>query len=254
MPSPSPVTVGDMVRLVFKGWPSNHPKTGQPLQLSWNSRPYQVDEHSETFLPFDCAKSYFGDPRSVEGVIRIKDDLGNDMIIADRAAEVRRLQTFWQNAAMATNNAKFREYIPGDRSYLNDGISDLLPNIEVYTLSGQRVLMVTDDPYGDHVMVTQQTRAESERIRTQLLEQSDVITELKKQNRILLEKLGLDADLLNPEISPKSQDPALETPVDPVIEEKPKMVYNPRTRRVTPARRLPPSDPTTIEDLPQDLD
>ena len=253
MPTPANIAIGDMVRLKFVSWPPGHPRQGQDLQLTWNNRPFPVKEGGETFLPFDCAKAFFGDPRSVDGVIRIKDDAGNDMIIADRAAEVRRLQTFWQNRAMGTNRAKFREYIPGDRTYLEEGISDLLPNVEVFSLAGERIHMVVDDPYGDHVIATQQTRAESEMMKTQLLEQSDVITELKRQNRMLLEKLGLDAEFLNPEISPKTQDPALSTPTDPVVEEKPKMVYNPRTRRVLP-RRIPASDPTTIEDLPLDAD
>lgn len=246
------VTIGDLVRVRFIGWPDGHPKTGYPLELRWNNRPYIIPAGQEKHVPFECAKVYFGDPRSVEGVIRIKDDMGNDMIVADRVAEVIRLQGFWQNSKMATNQAKFREYIPGDRSYLSEGVSDLLPNVEVFSLTGERIYMVVDDPYGDHVVATQQTRHQSELMRQQLVEQSDAISELKKQNRMLLEKLGLDPDMLNP--IPKTQDSALQTPTDPVVEEKPKMLYNPRTRRVSTRRPLPNSDPTNIQDLPQDQD
>src|ERR1700679_2723626 len=127
------VTLGDMVRVTFLGYPPAHPKHGpsHPLLLTWNNRPYTILPGQDGFLPFDCVKTYFGDPRSVENVIRIKDEQGNDMIVADRAAEVRRLQQYYQSSEFATNNAKFREYIPGDRSHLNAGISDLCPLVEV---------------------------------------------------------------------------------------------------------------------------
>jgi hypothetical protein len=255
------VTLGDMVKIHFNGYPPKHPKhnRGFPLELRWNNRPYIVAEGADVYVPFDCAKSFFGDPRSVENVIRIKDDMGNDMIVADRAAEVIRLQQYWQNAAMSTNQAKFREYTPGDRSFLDDfggKVSDLIPDVEVYSIDGQRIHMVADDPFGDNVVVSQQTRAEAERMRTQLIEQSDVIGELKKQNKILLAKLGLDPEFLNPspEAPVRKQESALETPTDPVIEEAPKMVYNPRTRRIIPRRPLPHVDPTTIDELPTDTD
>lgn len=249
------VTLGDMVRVVFNGWPPNHPKEGQPLVLTWNNRPHVIQQGKDSFVPFDCAKLYFGDPRSVEGVIRIKDDMGNDMIVADRSAEVLRLVQYYQSSEFATNNAKFREFIPGDRSFVKDGvISDLIPDVTVYSLDGQVIPMVTDDPYGDNVIATQQTRAETEIMRSQLMEQSDAITELKKQNRMLLEKLGLDPGFLNPVNEVKKQDPALETPEIATIEEAPKMVYNPRTKRVQPRRPTPGSDPTSIDELPADTE
>lgn len=251
------VTLGDMVRITFVGWPEKHPKHGTafPLILTWGNRPYTMLQGASTFIPFDCAKLWFGDPRSVEGVIRIKDDQGNDMIVADRAAEVRRLQQLYQSSEFGTNQAKFREYIPGDRSFIQDGaISDLIPLVEIRSMDDKRILMVTDDPFGDNVVISQQTRAAEEMMRTQLVEQSDAIAELKKQNRLLLEKLGLDPHLLDPVTEPKTQDSALETPTDPVLEEEPKMVYNPRTKRIIPRRPLPDADPTTIDELPADTE
>jgi hypothetical protein len=255
------VTLGDMVRITFLGWPPAHPKhgTAHPLILTWNNRPYTLSIGKDAFIPFDMAKVYFGDPRSVEGVIRIKDEQGNDMVVGDRAAEVIRLQQYWQNSGMATNQAKFREYTPGDRSFLdeyNGKVSDIIPDVQVFSLSGERIYMVTDDPYGDHVVVSQQTRAQEELMRTQLIEQSDAITLLKKQNAMLLAKLGLDPRLLDePEAqAAATQDSAMEAPTDAVVSESPKMVYNPRTRRVMPRRPLPNTDPTTIDELPVDLD
>jgi hypothetical protein len=252
------VTLGDMVKLHFIGWPEKHPKyhTAYPLVLTWNNRPYTIQPGADGYLPFDCVKSYFGDPRSVENVIRIKDEQGNDMIVADRAAEVRRLQQYYQSSEFATNNAKFREYIPGDRTHMEAGISDLCPLVEVYSMDGQRIHTVVDDPFGDNVVVSQQTRAQEEMMRTQLIEQSDAIGLLKRQNAMLIKKLGFDPQMLDePEREAQAkQDSALETPTDPVIEEKPKMVYNPRTRRISTRRPLPTADPTTIDELPVDIE
>jgi hypothetical protein len=252
------VTLGDMVKVHFIGWPEKHSKhgTAHPLILTWNNRPYTIMAGMDGYLPFDCVKMYYGDPRSVNDVIRIKDEQGNDMIVADRAAEVRRLQQFYQSSEFATNHAKFREYIPGDRTHMDAGISDLCPLVEVYSMDGQRIHTVVDDPYGDNVVVSQQTRAEAEKMRSQLIEQSDVIGLLKRQNAMLLEKLGLDPRMLDePEQAAQAkQDSALAAPTDATVEEKPKMVYNPRTRRVMPRRPLPHSDPTTIDELPVDTE
>lgn len=273
------VTLGDMVRLRFLSWPPRHPKAGRyPLTLTWNNRAFVIREGEDGFVPFDLAKLYFGDPRSLEDVIRIKDDNGNDMIVADRAAEVRRLQQYWQSAAFGTNNVRFREYLPGDRSFIDEGISDLLPNIEVYTLSGERVYMVTDDPYGDHVVAATSTRHEQEAVQQQLREQSDVISELRKQNAMLMKYLDIKPDVLDdilsespaprapystyPPASPQpvdKQDSALSTPETASVENRPEglqqppMFYNPKTRKVE-QRRNPVTNPISISELPEDKD
>lgn len=268
MPQALPVTLGDQVRLRFVGWPESieavdpetkqrkpHPKANQPLTMTWNTRPYVVWPGQDAYIPFELAKTLFGDPRSVENVFRIKDDYGNDQIIPDRFAEVRRLQTYWQRSVI-----KFREYIPGDRSFMDEGISDLLPNVEVYSLSGERIYMVTDDPYGDTVMVMQQTKADQDRNTQVMYEQSQAILELQKQNKLLLEKLGIRAEdlaaLNDPEVMPKTRptNGALETPTEATVKEAPNMVFNPRTRRVEPKRVKPDADPTSISELPTDLD
>lgn len=263
----NPITLGDQVRLTFLGWPdlpegsqAKHSplhRSGDELKLSWNNRSVSIRPGTSVYTTFELAKNFFGDPRSIDGVIRMKDDYGNDMIVPDRAAEVIRLRNYWQSSDFATPQAQFREYLPGDKSWVKEsGISDMMPEVQVHHLNGERMWMVSDDPFGDHVMVTAPTRHESETMRNQLIEQSDVILELKKQNALLMEKLGIDpASLRDPE-ERKSQDSALTTPTDPVVEEKPKMVYNPRSKRVTtrPQRPLPTHDPTDISDLPEETD
>jgi hypothetical protein len=243
------LTLGDMVQLKFVGWPGDHPKSNQPLILSWNSRSVTIHAGQTKSVPFEMAKVYFGDPRSSAELMQLKDEYGNHMIIGDRRSEVIRLQSFWQ-----AKEPVFKEFIPGDRSYITDTLSDMLPDVEVYNMEGERVHMVTDDPYGDHVTVATTTMHQQEQYRQKLVEQADEISELKRQQRELLDKLGLNPDILNPVTEPKSQDPALTTPTNPVKEEAPPMVYNPRTKRVQHKRLAPTADPTKIEDLEPDTD
>jgi hypothetical protein len=172
------------------------------------------------------------------------------MIVADRAAEVRRLQAYWQSSTI-----KFREYIPGDRSYLDeDGISDLLPQVEVWTLAGERILMVADDPYGDTVVAATSTRAEADRQRQQLMDQSDMIAELRKQNQLLMKKLDLGEGFELPETPARPVDGSPEAPIMATVEENPRMVINPRTNRVQKRRQVVEDDPKTIDALPADSD
>ena len=257
-PVTAQVTIGEIVRLVFTGWPKGHYKTNEPLRLSWNNRPVSIVAGSEAHVPFEMVKLYFGDPRAIDSQpLRIKDEYGNDMIVPDRTAEIIRLKQFWQDSSFRTNQAKFREYIPGDRSWLDENngrISDLIPDVEVWTLSGERIYTVVDDPFGDRAMFATPTRYDQQKLQNQLIEQSDVISELRKQNKLLISKLGLDPDTLEKEVSPPSQPSSLTTPEDATVEEKPQMFYNPRTRRVTNKRPIPGVKPNKIEDLEMDTD
>lgn len=246
MPTVQAVTLGDMVRLVNL--------EDRPLKLAWNNQVYTLAPKGEGFVPFDLAKLYFGDPRSLETVTRIRDERGHDMIVADRAAEVRRLQGYWQSSTI-----KFREYIPGDTSYLDEeGISDLMPAVEVYTLAGERILMVADDPYGDTVVASTSTRAEQDRVRQQLMDQSDMIAELRKQNQMLMKKLDIGAQEVADWTLQATPTPHLDgnpdAPIMATVEENPRMVINPRTNRVQKRREQVDPDPKTIDALPADSD
>ena len=269
------VTLGDQVRLRFLGWPETvsrqiqrrdgsieitdnipHPRLGQPWVATWNSRPYTLYTNQDVYVPFEMAKLYFGDPRSVTDVYRIKDEHGNDMIIPDRVAEVKRLRHFWGSSV-----TQFREYIPGDLSFINEPISDMMPRVEVYSLAGERILMVMDDPAGNTVMVENRTRADESRSQHMMMQQSEAIIQLQKQNKLLLAKLGIREEdlssLNNPEIkkvAPVSQPGSLVTPNEATVEERPSMVFNPRTRRVEPVRTPPTTNPTVITEIPTDLD
>lgn len=247
MPTVQAVTLGDMVRLVNL--------EDRPLRLAWNNQVHTIAPKGEAFVPFDLAKLYFGDPRSLETVTRVRDERGHDMIVADRAAEVRRLQSYWQSSTI-----KFREYIPGDTSYIDeDGISDLMPSVEVYTLAGERILMVADDPYGDTVVAATSTRAESDRVRQQLMDQSDMIAELRRQNQMLMKKLDIGAQEIADWKLPETLQSQLvegnpDAPIMATVEENPRMVINPKTNRVQKRREQVTDDPKTIDALPADSD
>jgi hypothetical protein len=203
----------------------------------------------EKSIPFELAKKDFGDPRSINDVIRIKDEYGNDMVVADRRAEVIRLQSLWQSQV-----PKFREYVPGDRSFLTDGISDMMPDVEVYDMDGHRIYMVCDDPYGDHVMAATTTVMEAENYRSKISAQQQEIDDLKRQHKIMMDRLGVNPEMLLDPVKVKPQDGALDTPTLATKEENPQMVYNPRTKRVLPKRYAPTNDPTSIEELEPETD
>lgn len=247
------VTLGEQLKVVNL---SPNPVLYASQIPTWNNRQYPIPGNGTAFLPFDLVKMLFGDPRSGEVVQRTADKYGVDSVIPDRLAEVRRLQQVWQNSTV-----KFREYIPGDRSFLDDGISDRAPTVEVYTLTGDRVYTVLDDPFGDRIIAAgSPTVAEKANTDRQLREQSEVIFELKKQNEALMRMLDMNPNDLGPDLpigkdpsALATQDSVMEAPTVATVKEKPRMVYNPRTRRVVP-RRDPVADPTTIEDLPEDTD
>lgn len=268
---PQTVTIGEQVLIRFLGWPATvkgfdfetkkevdvpHPKLGQPLRFTWNSRPFVIYEGQEQHIPFELAKKEFGDPRSLEGIYRIKDEYGEEQIIPDRLAEVRRLQNYWQDSIV-----RFREYVPGDRSFAADGISSLLPKVEIYSLTGERIMMVTDDPYGDTVMVENRSKSEVSQKDAIMLQQSDAINTLRKDLDAALAKLNLRREDLHTPDDPKPapiQAGGLEPPLEATVDDlpdQPRMVFNPKTKRVEPTRQPPPqADPTSIMDLPVDLD
>lgn len=250
------VTIGEQVRIVFTGWPEGHPRHGQPLELTWNSRTYRIPAGGSTHVPFELAKVYFGDPRSGENIARVRDEFGNDMIVPPRFTETKRLADLWLGSEFGTNAAKFREFIPGDRTHFQDGrITDTIPPVEVYSMDGQRIPMVTDDPYGDDRIAVQLSKAEADTQRQQLIDQSEMILHLKDQLAELKEKLGLGpATGRRSRAKAKTAPGSPEAPVDGAVEENPRMVFNPRTQRVQPTPGVPDADPTDILSLPQDQD
>jgi hypothetical protein len=236
-PSVSNITLGDQVRVRNLGV--------EPIDLQWNLRKYTIEPGSDGYIPFDLAKMAFGDPRSSDIVQAVTDEFNGTMFISDRPTEVRRLQQLYPDS-----HPKFREYIPGDRSYLRDGISDRCPQVEVYTLAGDRIYTVIDDPMGDRIIAAAPTRRDQDFQATQLQAQSEQLIKQARIIKILSEKAGIDLDEIAPEEEPEPAVSA-EAPTVSTVRENPAMAFNPRTKKIT-AKKPAQSDPTTLEGLPED--
>jgi len=233
--------------------PEGHWQHNKPVVLQWNSRTWTVPVGGETHgVPFEAIKKDFGDPRSTDRVVAVRDNPNAPPeFIPDRLTEVRRLQQLYQNTVI-----RFREYVPGDRSFLEEGITDRAPKVEIYTLAGDRIYTVLDDPYGDRVIAAVPTRSDRNALADQLTKQSEMMARMQKEMEELRnqlagpvsERVELDAPPSNPAFADPRPDPRL----DAAVEENPEMVLDPKTRRVQ-RKKTPPPDPTRLEDLPTDL-
>jgi len=252
MPEISDIALTDQVsvRNLNHTLPADHWQYNKPVVLQWNSRTWTVPVGGETHgIPFEVIKKDFGDPRSTDRVVAVR-ETPNSMpeFIPDRMTEVRRLQQLYQNTVI-----RFREYVPGDRSFLEEGITDRAPKVEVYTLAGDRIYTVLDDPYGDRVVAAVPTRSDRDALAAQLAAQSELMAKMQAEveelrNQLAVGSIETDAPPDNPAFVDPRPDPRL----DAVLEENPPMVLDRRSNRVT-RKKTPPVDPTRIEDLPTDL-
>jgi hypothetical protein len=205
-------------------------------------------------MPFDAIKVYTGDPRATNNIRTSRDSLGIVSFLPDRATEVRRLRLLY--------SAPFGEYMrasdvggifvhtpdPSDTAlatkYAWDGVR--IPLVEVYNIRGERIFTVLDDPEGTlniPVTVTQHQVDRSDQLQRLVEQQSTIIDALSA-------RLGIDPN--SPALD--NQDVLNELPPEPELHDDgtPKMVYNPRTDEVSPKMRHHSSDPTDINDLPED--
>lgn len=278
MPEVLDITLGEMVRVVHKGFPNllmADPDTvgykdrpikfvpasqnlrEQPLRLAWDGRMYHIPYMGDAYIPFDCMKMYFGDPRSGQIVNRIRDKHNQDQVIPDRLAEVQRLRYYWQET-----DVRFREFIPGDRTLLDEPISDRIPDVEVYALTGDRIFTVIDDPHGDRIIAATPTIAQDQARDAQLLQQSEVIVNQQRTIEALMRKLGVrpedleleegtDVDTDRP--SPRRRAGRQTAPTQATVKENPAMVYDQRTQKVRAKPDSPAApDPTQFDELPVD--
>ena len=245
--------------------PEDHPLHGQPVTLEWNSRRFTILPGQEDVVPFEVVQTYFGDPRATDITVSVREH-PNAMPewIPDRQTECRRLYQYYLPSEFGTNRVSFREFVPGDRSSFANGISDRAPNVEVYTVSGDRVYTVLDDPYGDRVIAAVPTRSDREALDHQMRSLQQVnAAQQEMMERLQAEIAQLRAGLTAgpSDIPGVPVDAAADRPEHPIFgtpqastvggEEVPEMVYDPKSRRVS--RKKPQQDdPTRLEDLPVD--
>lgn len=178
--TPGAVSLGDWVRVRNVG--------DDPVRVQWDGRTYTVKPNSETFMPFEAAKLWFGDPRSGGAVASHRDVMGLVSWIPDRATEVRRLRALYDNQ------------MGDERTILNH------PLVEVYTQAGTRVYTVLDDPDGERTSPAVQTVADHAGLLAQVQRQQQTI-------ELLLQKAGLSGD------SATVEDDADALPEDDVVVE-----------------------------------
>lgn len=157
--TPLPLDIGDYVQVK-----NNDDK---PLILTYDSRRHVIEPGATRPIPFECGNLYFGDPRSSTNIASKRDNVGRVQFIPDRATEVRRLRTLYDNQM-------------GD-----DTIIDNHPDVEVYDYDGNRVTTVLDDPSGETVTASVTSISENDQLRELLRRQQATID-------MLAQRLGVD--------------------------------------------------------------
>ena len=189
--------LGDIIRVVFKGWHGSSREDA--LSIMWDSKPYLLQPGQDSFIPFEAAALWFGDPRSSEKVKSNRDNRGLVGFIPDRATEVRRLRT----------------------KYGNEGGSDELvhmyPLVEVFSLEGDRITTVLDDPAGDTVTAAKPSVSDN----TQLLA---IVHKQQQTIDLLMSKVGLN------------------NPDQPLVEVTPQLVEDDLDASPSQEAEFPPED------------
>lgn len=132
----------------------------KPLTLMWDSRPYVCPVGKETFVPFEAMMVAFGDPRSGENMSSVRDPAGNVMFVSDRATEVRRLRTLYDNQVGPEGEIMFA------------------PEATVADVEGEIVTTVLNDPEGEATIAIPQTALDREQLLAQLQRQQRMIEAL----------------------------------------------------------------------------
>lgn len=187
---------GDFVKLTYHGRDVVHrDRLGnvlevvrdeeKPLVLAWDARQYPCEVGKEAFVPFEAMSLAFGDPRSGAVVSTPRDPAGNVMFVADRATEVRRLRSLYDNQF-------------GDETEILYS-----PEADITDLEGNEVTSVLKDPFGDKVTPIVQTPYDRDQLLSQLKRQQQMIETLAQAQGI---------DLTDANTVPE---PAPEEPTDP---------------------------------------
>lgn len=152
---------GDIVRAVNTG--------DLPFTIGWDSRQYKLEPGKDTFIPFEAACLWFGDPRSSNSIQSIKNQHGMVSFVPDRDSEVRRLRVKYGN-------------IGGDERFVDPG-----PSVDLYDLEGNQITTVLDDPEGDDVTVATPTITDQNSL-------VEMVARQQRQIEFLLGKMGLQTD------------------------------------------------------------
>lgn len=248
--SPAPMPeLGETLRVV-------NVSPSDTYRFAWNSRQYVIPPSGQEYMPFDAVKVYTGDPRATNVVRTSRDSIGIVSFLPDRATEVRRLRLLYA--------APFGEYmrasdvggifVNSQPDISNETLATRfawegvrIPQVEVFNIRGEKIWTVLDDPEGTMTIPIQVTRRDlpsADHLHTLIQQQATIIDALSARLGIDPNSPALDNhDVLNefPPEPPETNDDGT-----------PKMVYDPSSDTVRTKPRKPASDPTTIDDLPED--
>jgi hypothetical protein len=174
---PATIGPGDYVKVSYQG--RDRPvrdRDGQlvevifddetPLTLMWDSRPYVIAVGEEAHVPFEAMSLALGDPRSAENMASYRDERGNTGFVLDRATEVRRLRTLYDNQMGPEGEVMYA------------------PQATVVDLEGEEVTTVLDDPQGAGVIPVPTTALDRDQLLAQLQRQQRMIEQLAEAQGI----------------------------------------------------------------------
>lgn len=134
----------------------------QPL-ITYDGIPYRLECGKDQYMPIEAARMWFGDERSKHDMGTGLNRKGIRAWYDDRQTVVRRLRCLYDNRT-------------GDeRMVIN------FPIVEVYTLDGDRVPMVLDDPLGLQSTPATPSIADQEEVYRLIAKQQQAIDQLKRQ-------------------------------------------------------------------------
>ena len=257
MPNNPNVELSETLKVV--NWSVTRDGRPQGLRLAWNSRKYDLAPNGgECYIPFDCVKLYFGDPRTTEQMRTLRDSIGIVSFLPDRPTEVRRLRLLYA--------APFGEYLnnedlggiytvnPTDAMEVGknaafEGVH--VPKVEVYNMQGERIYTVLDDPQGLDTIPVPVTGSFRDDMAALVQRQAALIDTLAR-------KVGIDPTdpgaLLNAPNLTGEEEEASPSPeeLQPASATAPSMVYDPRDGEMKPRRKPRPQTPTSLDDIPED--
>lgn len=155
MPTLAPET--DIFRVVNRG--------DAPLRIAWNQVDYVLQPSEDTFVPAAACFCWFGDPRAATNVKSTTDPSGRVSWIPDRPTEVRRLRI------------KYSSPLVGDETNF-DGVA--IPDVEVYTVNGERITTVLQDPQGSTVIPASTTVQSDAELRALVAKQQRELESMRR--------------------------------------------------------------------------
>jgi hypothetical protein len=146
--------------------------------IEWDGRKYPAG--STSTVPYLNMVNTFGDPRATNGSHQVYvAGNGEKGVIQPRESERQKVMTYWKD--------------------------DLNPRPTFYTMDGERLYTVADDPFGNHVMPASMTVDQQTALQKTVERQQQVI------NR-LLEVAGLDSDAIPQSLTTVALDTAPDVP------------------------------------------